>query len=157
MTSEDVLHILQDLAPKWLGADYHVLNKNCLLFSQAFLDKLCPGVIIPSWSTSTAQNAQFLGYFIPVEQRMSLSTNISKKQTEKMWKEASLRMTEFLKTHKEKVRESRPASIPTIIHSESVNEEERSLNDTLAELQALHFALNKNKGSYSKLARSCLH
>lgn len=154
MSIDEILEQLKRLAPDWKGSDYHILKKNCLRFSQAFVHILVPGADLPRWTTSTANNLRPLASLISVCKTLSIETFVTSVINERMWKEARVRMLEYQKIPRKTARSSSTAGIPKIIHSVTHGiPDEHGIDETISILHRSHtFVANK----YSRYAQSLL-
>ena len=155
---EEIITILREMSIQWQGRDYHVLEKNCLFFSQAFLDRICPGKQLPSWTVSTAKNLGFLKDMVSTEQKTSFASVVTQRDNQRMFTDALVRMRAFEKLHRAKVSWTMHVELPTILqpHKDEPAIQEPSLEETLAYVKAVNDGLSRNKVAYSKLAQSML-
>ena len=154
LSLDDILQQLKRMASAWQGSDYHILTKNCLRFSQAFLDILVPGADLPTWTTSTANNLRPLASWISVGKTLSIETFITSVINERMWREARVRMVEYQRIPRRARRESMPAKLPKVIHSTIQGiPVEHPIDQTIS---ILHRSHDLTKMRYSRYSQSLL-
>ena len=52
LSIDEIIHILHNLAPIWMGPDYNITQKNCVRFCSEFLHKLNPTLELPHYAAS---------------------------------------------------------------------------------------------------------
>ena len=157
MEAEDILVILYEMAPKWLGPDYHVLEKNCLKFSQSFLDQIVAGAKIPAYATATADSLKYFKKAVKKASRGVIQTTIALQDSSKMWRDASIKMREYSRLHR-KIERGRSIQImiPLIIHAGDLQESDHELPDTELYCNYVKSVVNRNRDNYSAFSRSML-
>lgn len=63
-TSKDIETIISQLRPQFQGSDYHVLNKNCNAFANAFVQRLV-GKEIPGYVNRMANFGSYFSCLLP--------------------------------------------------------------------------------------------
>ena len=61
LTTDGVIRILHKLRLEWVGPDYHLVNRNCVLFAREFLKKLSPTLRLPEYSTTLVETGLAVG------------------------------------------------------------------------------------------------
>jgi len=150
-TVEEILDSLKDLAASWKGSEYHLLTKNCVLFSQAFLSSLCPGVTLPSYTRSTADSLQVLAPLIGETNSGAISTSVTSVTNDRMWIEAKIKMNEYAKRYN-KIQATQHA-LPKLIHSASGIPPEHTIHETVDYVRRVRASVTMN---YSRYAKSLL-
>jgi hypothetical protein len=52
LTVDEIISVLHNLAPQWMGIDYNITRKNCVRFCAEFLHKLDPTLELPPYTLS---------------------------------------------------------------------------------------------------------
>ena len=149
LNDEQILDALQRLSTKWKGSQYHLLKKNCLIFSQDFLSELCPGKKLPSWTTSTAFSLRPLAPLIAASpKRAAISTSVTKVVNDRMWQEARVRMQEYHKWMKQS-KTTGHVNIPKVIHANQPHHD-HNIDETINYTRQVRDVVTMNYSRYAK-------
>ena len=55
LTVEEIISVLHNMAPRWMGLDYNITRKNCVRFCKEFLNKLDPSLELPAYTVSMTE------------------------------------------------------------------------------------------------------
>jgi hypothetical protein len=154
-TVSEIIQILHNFAPEWMGSDYNITQKNCVKFCDSFLHSLDPKLQLPKYTVSMTEiGARFSKEKLTPKQRPALSPQyIFGNSTEKrqMWLVAESIMQDYyseLVGNEKDDQNHIPSFFPKVRHAKTSFSMRRDPAKTeLRCMQAFH-RIQRNKYQY---------
>ena len=99
---DDVIRVLHKLRQDWMGADYNILSRNCVTFTQELIQQLSLGANLPAYATAMSGLGAAVSSVPHKRRKVDVSglELFGSREKEFMWSEAERLMREFEKDGK---------------------------------------------------------
>ena len=113
ISADEVIRILHKLRQEWMGPEYNIMNRNCVVFSQEFLGLLGKQLSLPEYVTAMTEMAVAIsGPPWKNKLRLSKAEVFGSPEKELMWKEAESLMRDY-----ERDGKFTGSSLSSVLHS----------------------------------------